>query len=152
LPVTDKVSSICLPIKESPAQKIGNLWAVGIAWPNPLARFRVVNRLFPAALARKHRLDTGRFEHFPKAGLAQGLCRPIANAAQAAVRNHVGFLQPCPDCGKEISKRAVACPNCGRRANLGPAMFSAFLWAAFAIAVTGLIVFVLLHIITQTSR
>jgi hypothetical protein len=48
------------------------------------------------------------------------------------------FLQPCPDCGKEISKRALACPNCGRRVNFGPVMFSAFLWAAFAIAMTGL--------------
>jgi hypothetical protein len=42
-------------------------------------------------------------------------------------------LTPCPDCGKEISKRVLACANCGRRVNFGPVMFSAFLWAANAI-------------------
>ena len=29
-------------------------------------------------------------------------------------------LQPCPDCGREVSKRAASCPNCGCPLNAPP--------------------------------
>jgi hypothetical protein len=29
-------------------------------------------------------------------------------------------LQPCPDCGREISTSATACPNCGRKLKSTP--------------------------------
>jgi predicted amidophosphoribosyltransferase len=61
-------------------------------------------------------------------------------------------LQPCQDCGKEISKRALACPNCGRRIAFGMVIFSAVFWAAIILAAFGAVVIALVQIINQSPR
>ncbi len=43
-------------------------------------------------------------------------------------------LQPCPDCGHQVSKKAVACPSCGRRISFGLVIFAAVFCCALAVA------------------
>jgi len=37
---------------------------------------------------------------------------------------------PCPDCGQQVSKKAEACPQCGReiRGSFGKRMLKRYLW------------------------
>ncbi len=41
------------------------------------------------------------------------ICCAIVVGAMCAVSAFADRLIPCPDCGREVSKRALMCPNCG---------------------------------------
>jgi predicted RNA-binding Zn-ribbon protein involved in translation (DUF1610 family) len=59
----------------------------------------------------------------------------ITNEAGEWINVSKQKLHPCPDCGREISKRALACPNCGRRIAFGTVIGSAIFWTLLALLV-----------------
>jgi hypothetical protein len=61
-------------------------------------------------------------------------------------------VQPCPDCGKEISKRALACPNCGRRIEFTMVVFSIIFWSIFAAVIFWAIVAGLIALLNSLGR
>jgi hypothetical protein len=49
-------------------------------------------------------------------------------------------LFPCPDCGKEVSTKALTCPNCGRKLKASTVSVAAGIWIA------GLILAILIYL------
>jgi predicted RNA-binding Zn-ribbon protein involved in translation (DUF1610 family) len=69
-------------------------------------------------------------------------------AARAAAK---AKLQPCPDCGHAISKRALACPNCGRKMKFKGAIAAVLIW--ILIAVTAIVIVIwLVNDFDKTQR
>jgi predicted amidophosphoribosyltransferase len=56
-------------------------------------------------------------------------------------------LAPCPDCGMEISTRAIVCPRCG-----GPLRVALLLAVSFALVVLGVYIARVAEMLHQMLR
>jgi hypothetical protein len=61
-------------------------------------------------------------------------------------------LGPCPDCGHQVSSRAVACPSCGRGIKFQTQIFSAIFWVTILFSVLGFIIAVVFSTIAALER
>lgn len=61
----------------------------------------------------------------------------------------------CPDCGRTVSRKAVACPGCGRQISFAMPIFTAVLWAlvvfVFASALVSALVYAAIQLISMSS-